>query len=264
MQVDKGGRSKPPYKDIPSRESITRLVCDVLTKLRANKPRIHAVTSAVAGPITANGLLALGATPSLSIDREEITDFIKSADGVLLNMGMLDAERRVSLPLAAQAAQAHGKPCVLDPVFADRSASRRALAEDLLATQPAIIKLNKAEASTFAPAFPASSTRIITGERDEIAQAERCITLTNGTPLLSQVTATGCLLGAILAACHAVEGDSFAASMAGISILNIAAEVAAQKAQGPGSFASHLLDALANLTHPQIEKLIKGDFTHAS
>jgi len=245
------------------REQVITSVSAVLAQLRARKPRIHAITSAVAGPLTANGLLALGVTPSLSVDREDIAEFVASADGLLLNMGMLDQERRVSLPRAAQAAKAHGKPVVFDPVFADRSASRRVLALELLATHPAIVKMNAAEAEAFAAAIPPHSVCIITGAQDNIRHGARSITLTNGTPSLAQVTATGCLLGAILAACHAVEADGFMASIAGVSILNIAAEKAAVDTAGPGSFATGLLDALANLTPAIIARQIKGDFANA-
>jgi hydroxyethylthiazole kinase len=252
----------PKGIDQPRGQIITR-VCEILTRLRTRKPRIHAITSAVAGPLTANGLLALGATPSLSVDREDIVAFVEGADGLLLNLGMLDQERRVSLPRAALAAQQHTKPVVFDPVFADRSASRRALALELLASEPAIVKMNAAEAEAFAAAIPAQSIQIITGAQDVIRHGSRHIALSNGTPLLGQVTATGCLLGAILAACHAVEADGFIASIAGISILNIAAENAAEHCAGPGSFSVNLIDALANLTPAMIAERLKGDFTHA-
>ena len=82
-----------------------------------------------------------------------------------------------------------------------------------------------------------------------------------GHPLLAQVTATGCLLGAILAACLAVESDPLAAALAGVSILNIAAELAAGKAQGPGTFAPHLLDALAALTADDIATRLNLEFS---
>jgi hydroxyethylthiazole kinase len=245
------------------REQVVAQVSIVLAQLRARKPRIHAITSAVAGPLTANGLLALGVTPSLSVDREEIADFVAGADGILLNMGMLDQERRVSLPRAAAAAQSAGKPVVLDPVFADRSASRRALALELLATHPAIVKMNAQEALAFAASLAPETVQIITGAQDVIRLGNRHITLTNGTPLLAQITATGCLLGAILAACHAVEADGFIASIAGVSIFNIAAENAAEHCAGPGSFSVSLMDALANLTPAMIERQIKGDFANA-
>lgn len=224
----------------------TRIVA-VLAALRTRGPRIHAITSPVAQPLTANGLLALGAIPSLTVNAGETGDFIRTADAVLLNLGMLDPARSEVLPLAAEGARGLGKPFVVDPVFAERSAARRALAEALFARGPGIVKLNPREAEAFAGCLPASAVQVVTGPFDDIRHGARRVRLANGHPLLAQVTATGCLNGAILAACLAVEDDPFVAAVAGVSFLNIAAEIAASGAGGPGSFAVRLIDALAAL-----------------
>lgn len=234
-----------PASDIPSRDALVAGIAATLEALRAKAPRIHAITSPVAQGLTANGLLALGAVPSLTVNPGEIADFVAAADALLLNLGMLDAPRLEALPLAAKAAGRAGKPVVLDPVFAERSASRQALARRLLAETPALLKLNLREAAVFADDLPAGAAVIVTGPVDHIRQGAREIRLANGHPLLARVTATGCLNGAILAACRAVEPDAFAAAVAGVSLLNIAAEIAAAGAEGPGSFAVRLIDALA-------------------
>lgn len=241
----------PDNGEIPTR------IVQALATLRTRQPRIHAITSPVAQNLTANGLLALGAIPSLTINVEETGDFIRAADAVLLNLGMLDASRIEVLPLAATCAARLGKPFVVDPVFAERSASRRALAEALFAEGPGIVKLNPREAEAFADDIPAGAVRVVTGPVDEIRHGARRVRLANGHPLLAQVTATGCLLGAVLAACLAVEDDPFIAAIAGVSLLNIAAEIAATGAEGPGSFAVRLIDALAVLNDKALHLHLK-------
>lgn len=231
----------------PENGEIPHRIVAVLAALRMRQPHIHAITSPVAQTLTANGLLALGAIPSLTINAGETGDFIRAADAVLLNLGMLDPARSEVLPLAAGCATRLGKPFVVDPVFAERSAPRRALAEALFAGGPGIVKLNPREAEAFAGRLPASAVQVVTGPVDEIRHGARKARLANGHPLLAQVTATGCLNGAILAACLAVEDDPFVAAIAGVSFLNIAAEIAASGAEGPGSFAVRLIDALAAL-----------------
>ena len=62
--------------------------------------------------------------------------------------------------------------------------------------------------------------------------------------VLTRVTGTGCLLGALTAACAAVSQDRFMAALAATTWLTVAGEIAAQRATGPGSFRVHLLDAL--------------------
>lgn len=224
----------------------------VLSRLRQQRPRIHALTNPVAQALTANGLLAIGAVPTLTTHPDEIEDFVAGSAAVLLNLGMLDGERFAALPRAAAASARLGRPFVLDPAFADRSPRRRALALALMAETPTILKLNPAEAEAFAADLPSSSCLVATGPVDRIRLGRQALALANGHPLLQDITAAGCLLGAILAACLAVEPDPVLAAAAGLSVLNIAAEQAAGLARGPGSFAVHLIDSLAALTPEDI------------
>lgn len=237
-------------------------IAATLAALRMRQPRIHAITSPVAQNLTANGLLALGAIPSLTINAGETGDFIRAADAVLLNLGMLDPARTDVLPIAAECAARLGKPFVVDPVFAERSAPRRALAEALFAEGPGIVKLNPREAEAFAGKLPVSAVQVVTGPVDEIHCGTRMARLSNGHPLLAQVTATGCLLGAILATCLVVEDDPFVAAIAGVSFLNVAAEIAAIGAEGPGSFAVRLIDALAGLDADALHLHLKLESFH--
>jgi hydroxyethylthiazole kinase len=252
------GLADPPATHDVLSAAITR----TLEALRVRRPRIHTITSPVAQGLTANGLLALGAVPSLTVNLPELEAFILSAEAVLLNLGMLDPERLEALPLAARIAAAGEKPFVLDPVFAERSAPRRALARTVLAPGPQIVKLNTAEAEAFARDIPPGTVTVVTGAIDRITRGGRTIRLANGHPLLARVTATGCLLGAILAACLAVEEDALRAAIAGVSLLNIAAEVAAEGAAGPGSFACRLIDALAGLEAETIHRRLRIEVTH--
>jgi hydroxyethylthiazole kinase len=241
-------------------DCLAETIFEILTKIRATRPRIHAITSPVAQVLTANGLLALGAIPSLTTNAEETETFITSANGLLLNLGMLDRERFDVIPIAAQTATAMRCPFVIDPVFADRSVRRRALARTLLASGPSIVKLNASEAEAFSRDIPETTTRLITGPVDLIRLGRKEARLANGHVLMERVTATGCLLGAILAASCAVENDPFPAAIAGVSILNIAAEIAAKEAAGPGSFAVRLIDALATLDYSDIQRRFKLEF----
>src|SRR5205085_8759853 len=103
-------------------------------------------TNTVAQVLTANTLLAAGATPSVTTSPEEIGGFVVSADNLLVNLGTLDRERREAIGIALDAA-AGRLPWVLDPVFVDRSPSRLEFARTLIARQPAVVRLNAAELS---------------------------------------------------------------------------------------------------------------------
>jgi hydroxyethylthiazole kinase len=64
---------------------------------------------------------------------------------------------------------------------------------------------------------------------------------------MGRVTAMGCAGTALVAACLAVETDSWLATAAGLLIFAIAGECAAARARGPGSMAVEILDGLASL-----------------
>jgi hydroxyethylthiazole kinase len=61
---------------------------------------------------------------------------------------------------------------------------------------------------------------------------------------MSKVTAMGCAGSAVLAACLAVEADALRAATAGLAIIGVAGELAAERSSGPGSFAVAIIDAL--------------------
>ena len=188
---------------------------------------------------------------------DEIGGFVAGADSLLVNLGTFDAERRAAVEAALEAAAGKAAPWVLDPVFIDRSAARAQFARSLLMRAPAAVRLNQAEFAALAggkpPHEPAAFARgngtvvAISGATDLVTDGARQATIANGHALMARVTAMGCAGSALVAACLAVEQDAFAAAAAALVILGVAGEIAAEQAQGPGSFAVGIVDALYNL-----------------
>ena len=111
---------RAPHTELPT------IAADLLDRLRAQRPRVHCITNSVAQAFTANVLLAAGAVPSMTVDPEEIADFVAGADALLVNLGTLDPERRQATGIAVEVATSKRKPWVLDPVFIDRTPRRAA------------------------------------------------------------------------------------------------------------------------------------------
>jgi hydroxyethylthiazole kinase len=238
------------------------IAADTLARIRARRPRVHCITNAVAQQLTANMLLAADAVPSMTTDPTEVAEFVARADGLLVNLGTLDAERHAAIDLALAAA-GERVPWALDPVFIDRSAARAALAAMLVARRPRAIRLNRAEFSTLAGAVPEPDTIMsyaqsrstvvgLTGERDTVTDGARTAVIANGDPLMAKVTAMGCAASALVAACLAVEDDGWRATAAGLLLIGVAGEVAALSAHGPGTFAAAIIDALHGLDEAAI------------
>jgi hydroxyethylthiazole kinase len=244
------------------------IAADVLARIRERAPRVHCITNSVAQQYTANMLLAAGAVPSMTISPEEIGAFTAGADALLVNLGTFDKERKSAIKVARGAAVERGIPWLLDPVFIERSPSRANFARELVGGRPAVVRLNSAEFAALAGHgadgdAPASFARAhatvvaLTGEADIIANGDRRMTIANGHPLMGLVTAMGCAGSALVCAALAVEADAFIATAAALAAFGVAGELAAQRADGPGSFGIAIIDALHNLRGADLRARMK-------
>lgn len=249
--------------DAVSRDEVPQIAAALLERLRARKPRVHCITNTVAQNFTANALLAVACVPSMTLSGEEIAAFVARSQALLVNLGTFDRERREAIEIAVQTASQDHVPWVLDPVFIDRAPPRAAFARELVTRAPKAIRLNHNEFSALAGARPARETLTgyarankitlgLSGETDLVADGERLAAIANGHPLMAKVTAMGCAASALIAACLGVEPDVWRATAAALLMIGVAGELAADKAQGPGSFAVAIIDALYNLDGPAL------------
>jgi len=245
------------------RDALPEMAGSLLAQLRARAPRVHCITNAVAQNFTANALLAAGCVPSMTMSVDEIGGFVASAHGLLVNLGTLDPERREATSVALDAAHQHKVPWILDPVFVDRSPGRLAFARALIARGPRVVRLNHREFEALAETTAqrehvmayARETRTIiamSGATDLVTDGTRAVGIGNGHALMAKVTAMGCAGSALVGGFLAVEPDALRAAAAALLMLGVAGEVAARQAQGPGSFAVAILDALNTLDAPTL------------
>ncbi|GGL84777.1 hydroxyethylthiazole kinase [Curtobacterium citreum] len=248
---------------------------DLLEAVRARSPLVQCITNTVVQNVTANVLLALGASAAMVDVTTEAGPFARVADALLVNTGTPHAEPRAASVEAATAAVEAGTPWVLDPVAVGSLPVRTALARELLALRPTVLRGNASEVlavlgasaggrgvdSTVGPddaraaAVGASDGRIVgalavSGAVDlVVAPGTGVVRVANGTELLTRITGGGCALGAVVAAFTAVAPDDpGVAAVAATAVHTIAAELAAADAGGPGTFQPLFLDRLASLT----------------
>ena len=118
----------------------------VLENLRAQKPLILSLTNSVVQPITANMLLAAGASPVMLNDAEESAQLLRiCANGLLINVGTLSRPQAEQMRAAVDAAQSAGVPWVLDPVAVGLLGFRTEFCRELLGFSPALIRGNASE-----------------------------------------------------------------------------------------------------------------------
>jgi hydroxyethylthiazole kinase len=131
-----------------------------------------------------------------------------------------------------------------------------------------VVRLNHAEFAALCgtQAEPAGAVRFaqanativaLTGDVDIVSDGDRRVAIANGDPLMGAVTAMGCAGAAIVCAALAVEADPWLATLAALAAFGVAGEVAAQIAQGPGSFAIAMIDALHRLDRATLRARLK-------
>src|SRR5579871_5777149 len=123
-----------------------------VNELRARRPLVHNITNYVAMTISANVLLALGASPAMVHAVEEVEDFVSISSALVINIGTLSPRWVEAMRLAAAKAVALGKPWVLDPVGCGATPYRTSVAAELAALRPAIIRGNASEIMSLAGA----------------------------------------------------------------------------------------------------------------
>lgn len=252
----------------------------IIEEVRRNQPLIHHLTNQVVMNFTANGLLAFGGSPIMAKAEEEAASMATIANGVLINIGTLQANELHAMIAAGKAANQKGIPVVLDPVgVAATSFRSNAVSQLLTEVQPTVIKGNAGELAHLVNipwqskgvdsfgdgnveeiaekvAKEYKTTVVLTGKRDVISTPETTSINETGHPILTKVTGAGCLLGSIIAACLTTSDSPIQQALTAVAFYGLAAEYAAAQdhVNGPGTFIPSFIDALS-MDVTQLERI---------
>ena len=248
-----------------------------LQTLRARRPLVHSITNLVVANLTANVLLAIGASPAMVEGIDEAAELAAIADALVINLGTMTRDRAEAMVLATASAHAHRRPWVLDPVAVGVLDHRSRVAVALLEARPAVIRGNASEIIALArcarlhdtdavggrgvdsgdsteAALPAAAALArasgavvaISGAIDRITDGGRHATIANGSAMMPLVTGLGCTATALIGACLAVA-PPFEAALHGTLFTSLAGEIAAIEAPGPATLQMRLIDTLYRL-----------------
>ena len=256
---------------------ILQKVVDAWTELQIKQPLVHCITNSVAANYAANVLLAAGASPAMIDNPFEAESFASIAAALSINLGTPTTEQMQAMQISAQTTSAKNTPWVLDPVgYGPFLKWRSEMVDQLVLLNPTVIRGNASEISTLAgnqveskgvdstvssnevylkavPLLAHSECVAISGESDFILSKElnAVIQVNGGSFLQPKVTATGCALGALIAAYCAVATPTIATISAHIHFA-IAGKLAFEKAQTVGSFNVASLDVIYTLSADKI------------
>ena len=271
-----------PYMDNQIRPEF-----NILDTLRKKNPLVICITNDVVRTFTANGLLAIGASPIMSECSEDLKDLIVHASALLINIGTLTPEKVGYYKEAIKLAKEYDVPIILDPVGCHAGAYRLSVVLDLIKTNAiSLLRGNQSEIKAIYDALSPEDTAnnstagkgvdgaqvedsaviayrlarrieclvVATGEEDYVSDGTRVFAVPHGHSIMTSVTGTGCLLGAVLAAFFSAYypckdrlsiGEFLAYALA---YYGLAGENAV-KTSGikPGSFSVAFMDALYTL-----------------
>lgn len=252
----------------------TKEIRELCGRIRDRRPLVHNITNYVAMNFSANVLLALGASPLMSSEPDEMEEIVTGASSLVVNIGCLDKEQMKAALSAVTTAGRCGVPWILDPAGVGVSRMRKDFVGKLVSSCiPAAIRGNASEiltlcgvgcaASGVDSAIPGSdavegakflaadlgTVVAVSGEVDYVTDGEKVQQITGGSPLMTCVTAMGCACTAVAGAVLAVEEDAFAAVCSAMKIMSLAGSTAGERFSAPGSFAAGFIDALFEISN---------------
>ena len=203
-----------------------------LKRVREKSPLVHNITNYVTVNDVANVVLAIGASPIMSDEPDDVSDITSICNGLNINIGTLNKRSIEAMYIAGKRANELGHVLLLDPVGAGASALRTNTALELVdKLQFDVIRGNISEIKTIATGsgttkgVDADSADIvtkdnlmqmvdfakklakdlnviiaITGAIDLIANGDKCYAIYNGNSAMSKITGTGCQLSALITA----------------------------------------------------------------
>ncbi len=257
-------------------------IARLLDEVKAKKPLVHQITNYVTVNDCANIVLALGGSPVMADDEEEVEEMVAIASALVINIGTLNSRTIRSMFQAGKKANELGIPVILDPVGVGATTLRTETAARLLdELKLAVLRGNMSEIKTLAglsaqtrgvdaadtgaggEAVAAELARklgcvvAVTGATDIITDGARIGFIDNGHPILAKVTGTGCMATALVGCCAGASDDYYLAACAGIMAMGLAGEKA-QAGLGPeegtGTFRVRLLDWVGRLGAADLTK----------
>jgi len=267
-------------------EQIKNSISKLLNKVRDKNPLIHNITNYVTVNDCANITLAIGGSPIMADAIEEVAEIVAISNALVFNIGSLKKNTAEIMLTAGRQANSMGVPIVLDPVGVGASKLRNSTVKALLDNlNIAVIRGNLSEISCIAGENSAikgvdvsqddienidglSVAKMVakkyncvvamTGATDIIATGNKAVLIKNGHKMLADVTGTGCMSSALVGAFCGATDDYFIASVAGISTMGIAGEIAFENAgnKGTGSFHIEIINGVSLMTAQTLKERV--------
>lgn len=240
-----------------------------IAKVRSQKPLILCLTNFVTAEFVANSLLAIGASPIMSGCEDEISELVKMASVLYINIGTLDQNFIGLAKKAIEIAKEQSKPIIFDPVGSGATTIRTEISKYIVpfancirGNSSEIISLEGNSHATYGVdannttdeaasiakrlSLQNNAVVIVSGPVDFITDGNKSISVPFGSLLMQMVTGMGCSLTAVIAAFGSLTEDHFESAVIAAHYFAICGEIASKKHQSIGTFKVAFLDQLHN------------------
>lgn len=239
---------------------------ETLIKIKEKNALTHCITNSVTINDCANAVLAIGGSPFMAEDAEELEEVVTIADALVINIGKLSKNQIEAMKISCETADKTNTPIILDPVGVGVTQLRNQTTLDLIENYnitairgniseiKAIAKLvGVLDESNTAKGVDVNVDDIITEENlkangdlicelasklntvilasgpiDILTDGETTIAIDNGDDMMPLITGSGCMLSSIVGSC--IGGSApLEGSLVAILAMNIAGEKARAK-----------------------------------
>jgi hydroxyethylthiazole kinase len=272
---------------------VNKKIIGLLKAVKEKNPLVHHITNYVTVNDCANITLAIGGSPVMAEDINEVRDMVSLASSLVINIGTLNSSSVMSMLEAGKRANELNIPVILDPVGAGATSYRTETAKRIISeVKLAVIRGNLSEIKTLygvhsktkgvdacesvfadgneltdekemAKAFANKFNIVvaITGAVDIITDGKALYSVKNGHKIMTKVTGTGCMCTSLIGSYLGAGDNKLLAALAGIVSMGIAGEIGYEgldKNQGgTGTLKVKILDAIYNLSETEIMKRSK-------
>ena len=237
-----------------------------LKDIKEKNALTHCITNSVTINDCANAVLAIGGSPFMAEDAEELEEVVTIADVLVINIGKLSKEQINSMKVSCETANRTNTPIILDPVGVGVTKLRNKTTLDLIENYNiAAIRGNISEIKAIAKligvidennaakgvdvnvddiiteenlkangdlisqvASKLDTVILASGPIDILSDGETTIAIDNGDDMMPLITGSGCMLSSIVGSC--IGGSNpLEGTLVAILAMNIAGEKARAK-----------------------------------
>ncbi|PWB86929.1 hydroxyethylthiazole kinase [Methanobrevibacter thaueri] len=251
---------------INDESDLLKKIDETLKDIREKNALTHCITNSVTINDCANAVLAIGGSPFMAEDAEELEEVVTIADVLVINIGKLSKEQIESMHISSKTANKTNTPIILDPVGVGVTELRNKTTMDLINDYDiTAIRGNITEIKAIAKlagvldesntakgvdvniddiiteenlkdngelicelASKLNTTILASGPIDILSDGNLTVAIDNGDDMMPLITGSGCMLSSIVGSC--IGGSNpFDGSLVAILAMNIAGERARAK-----------------------------------